>query len=116
MYITSILGSANDGEIFIWDSRCPMGATQRISSSVGQVSQVCWERLRGRTLASSHFGTICTWDVRRADLPVQTVENAHEGPILALDFSIVRPGELVSSDNMNKVMIGGGGERYGIYV
>ncbi len=80
-----------------------MEPAQRIFSAIGEVSQVCWERIHGRTLATSHLGNICLWDLRRLNLPTQTIMRAHHAPILAMDFSTLKAGGLVSSCHRNRV-------------
>ena len=57
--------------------------------------QVCWERIHGHLLATSHFDSVKLWDRRYASSPVQYI-NAHPGQVIhALDFSTNRQSRFV---------------------
>ena len=74
----------------------------RLTSAGGMAKQVCWERLDGYHLASSHMGNFMLWDVRFSKQALKTT-HAHKASILGLDFSMTRRGDLVSSCNDKEI-------------
>lgn len=98
---TNLLAAcAQDQAITVWDCRAPGQPTVRIASNSGVVTQVCWERISGRTFASSHNQTIRLWDLRQPRDPIRYFASPGKGSaIAAMDFSTVRAGDLVSSQD-----------------
>ena len=64
--------------------------------------QTCWERITGKSLATSFDGQIKIWDMRRSNLPLQYI-SAHPTKIFTLDFSPVKENQLVSSASDNTI-------------
>ena len=65
-------------------------------------TQVCWERISGKNLATSHLNSIKIWDIRNPNSPQHYI-NAHPSKIYALDFSPVKENQLVSSAADNTI-------------
>ncbi len=98
--------SSEDSVVMLWDVRASPATSaslNRIPSENGPVSQVCWERLRGDLMAISQGRDVLLYDVRNLDRPLRRVERAHRGRILAMDFSTVVEGDLVTSDDTQSV-------------
>ena len=68
----------------------------------GFYTQVCWERISGKNLATSHLNSIKIWDIRNPNSPQHYI-NAHPSKIYALDFSPVKENQLVSSAADNTI-------------
>ena len=94
--IDGTLFSGGDDRIHIWDWRFTP-RPQLTLDTVSKARQVCWERIHGHLLASSHFDTVNLWDRRNASRPIQYI-NAHPSQVIhALDFSTNRELRFVSS-------------------
>lgn len=93
--------SGQDSYIHVWDRRETRRPTHSLHAASG-VTQVCWERVSGNVLASSHDGDVRLWDVRASSAPAGYI-SAHADPILALDFSVSRRGYLASSGADSRV-------------
>ena len=76
--------------------------SSQIHNSNDLYTQVCWERISGKNLATSHLNSIKIWDIRNPNSPQHYI-NAHPSKIYALDFSPVKENQLVSSAADNTI-------------
>jgi WD40 repeat protein len=90
-----ILFSGEDEGVNIWDWRDIRRPKIKLDTNNG-AQQVCWERVHGNVLASSHANDIKLWDPRQFKYPLEYI-SAHSDHIIALDFSTNRASRLVSS-------------------